>query len=156
MKIVPWRTSESKLPATFDIDDLWKSLWQNGDGELAIRLPELFRARRPFPAINIAETEDGFSITMDCPGMEEKDFQIARMGNQLVISGERRWEQEKKGKEFRQVESQYGRFERTVELPVNARTDPEGIEARYKRGVLTISVPKIERTPASKIPVHAG
>lgn len=156
MKIVPWRAaSESKLPATFEFEDLWKNLWQNANGELATRLPEVFRSR-PFPAINIAETEDSFSITMDCPGMEEKDFQVERMGNQLLISGERKWEQEKKNKEFRQLESQYGRFERTVELPMNARTDPAAITARYKQGVLTITVPKIEKTPAAKIPVHAG
>jgi HSP20 family protein len=155
MKIVPWRASESRLPSAFDIDGLWKSLWEEGNGEIASRLPELFRTR-PFPAINVAETEDSFCITMDCPGMEEKDFRVERMGSQLLISGERKWEQEKKGKEFRKVESQYGRFERTVELPMNARSDPDEIEARYTKGVLTITVPKLEKTPATRIPVQAG
>jgi HSP20 family protein len=93
---------------------------------------------------------------MDSPGLDQQDFEIETMGNQVLISGERKWEEAKKGKEFRRVESQYGKFERTVMLPENARIDPDKIDASYAKGVLTITVPKRERTPAAKIPVHAG
>lgn len=153
MNIIPWRRRE--FPSTFEWDDLWSRFWGDGNEGIASHLPEVFRAR-PFPAVNIAETEDSFCITIDCPGLEEEDFQIETMGNQLLISGERKWEEEKKGKEFRRVESQYGKFERTVQLPENARTEAEKVDASYTKGVLTITVPKLEKTPSSKIPVHAG
>lgn len=155
MNIIPWRRRESTLPADFDFDDLWSRFWGNGNDDFTSHLPAVFRTR-PFPAINVAETEDEFCITLDCPGLDEDDFEVETMGNQLLISGERKWEHEKKGKEFRRVESQYGKFERTVPLPDNARIETEAIDAAYKKGVLTITVPKLEKTPATKIPVHAG
>jgi len=154
MKIVPWQRSDSPITAESNVDDLWRRFWGNGGEGMTSQLPELFR-RRPVPAVNIAETEDTFCITMDCPGLEENDFEIQAMGKQLIISGERRWEEEKKGKEYRRVESQYGRFERTVQLPENAGTDPDKINASYKKGVLTVTVAKLEKTPAAKIRVRA-
>ena len=153
MNIIPWRRHES--PLTSDFHDLFGRFWGNGGENMVSHLPELFRSR-PFPAVNIAETEEGFCITMDCPGLEEKDFEIQAMGKQLIISGERKWEEEKQGREYRRVESQYGKFERTVQLPDNARTDADEIDASYKKGVLTVTVPKLKKTPAAKIPVHAG
>ena len=153
MNIIPWRRRESLMPG--DLDDFWNRFWTTGNGNAFDHLPEAFRTRA-FPAVNVAETEDGFTITVDCPGLDKKDFEIETMGNQILISGERKWEEEKKGKEFRRVESQYGKFERTVLLPENARIEPDKIDASYAKGVLTITMPKLERTPASKIPVHAG
>lgn len=153
MNIIPWRRPES--PLFPDLDEFWKGLWEEGNGGMANRLPEVFRTRR-FPAVNVAESEDMFSITLDCPGLEEKDIQVEVMGGMLVISGERKWEEEKKGKEFHRIESQFGKFERRIQLPENARVDPDEIDAAYKKGVLTITLPKLEKTPSSKITVHAG
>ena len=155
MNIIPWRNRESRTPASFDLEDLWNRLWGNGNEDFAGHLPEVFRSR-PFPAVNVAETEGSFVITMDCPGLDESDIQVETMGHQLVISGERRWSDEKEGKEYRRVESQFGKFQRAVQLPENARTEPAVIEASYKSGILTITVPKVEKTPSSTIPVRAG
>ena len=155
MNIIPWRRRESSLANHDGVDELWQRFWNNGGGPMLSHLPELFQ-NQPLPAINIAETEGTFSVTMDCPGLEEADFEVQTMGKQLIISGERKWEKEKQGKEYHRVESQYGRFERSVQLPENARTDPNEINASYNKGVLTVTVPKLEKTPAAKIPVHAG
>lgn len=153
MKMVPWRRRDSMLPFFSDFDELFTSPWTEPNGELTSHLPEVFQ-RKPFPALNIAETEDGFAITLDCPGLDEKDFQVEVMGRSLVISGERKWEKEKKGKEYRRVESQYGHFERTVRLPENARLEAGKVDATYKKGVLTVTVPKLEKTPTTKVEVH--
>ena len=102
-----------------------------------------------------AETEEAFVVTLDCPGMKDEDFEVQAMGNQLILTGERSWEKEKKGKEFHRVESQYGRFERTVQLPENAMTEDNGIDAHYAKGVLTVTVPKRAKTPTTKIPVKS-
>ena len=154
MNITPWRHRESALSLP-DFEDLFKGLWTGGEGGFASHLPAVFQERR-FAAVNVAETEDTFSVTLDCPGLEEKDIQVETMGGMLVISGERRWEEEKKGKEFHRVESQFGQFERRIQLPENASSDADEVEASYKKGVLTITVPKTEKTPAARIPVRAG
>ena len=153
MNIIPWNRRESLLPSTPDLESFFGRLLPNGERDLVSHLPKALGLGR-FPALNVAETEENFTVTVDCPGMTEEDFQIEAMGNQLMISGERKWEEEKLGKEFKRVESQYGMFERTVQLPENVRLEAETIDATYKKGVLTITVPKLERTPAAKIEVH--
>jgi HSP20 family protein len=154
MKLTPWRRPESSL-ALPDLEDFFKGLWGNGETPFASHLPEVFQ-RRAFPAVNVAETEGSYSITLDCPGLEEDEIQVEVMGGMLVISGERKWDEETKGKEFHRVESQFGEFERRIQLPENANPDADKIEASYKKGVLTIGIPKVEKTPTSKIPVHSG
>lgn len=151
MNIIPWHRRGTSLE-NLGVEDLFTGFFGNGEGSLKSHLPKVF-GEGFTPAVNIAETEDSFSITMDCPGLSEKDFKIEMMGRYLVISGERKWETEKKGKDFRRVESQYGRFQRNVELPNNVNTAAEDIKASYEKGVLEITVPKHERTPAATIPV---
>ena len=155
MNIIPWRRrGDSIVPFSSEMEHLWNRLWGDENGESFTSLPAAMR-QRPFPSVNIAETEDSIRITCDLPGLEESDIEVETMGNQLLITGERKWQDEKKGKEFHRIESQYGKFERAVMLPDNARTDPADIDAQYRKGVLTIRVPKLEKTPTKKIPVHA-
>jgi HSP20 family protein len=118
------------------------------------QLPEVFR-RPAFPPINLSENASTLTVTAELPGLDEEDLDVQVMGNQLVISGERKWEkEEKKDKEFHRVESQYGSFSRTVTLPVGLRLDKA--EATYDKGMLAIRFPKVEPTPAAKIKVKKG
>jgi len=151
MNIIPWRRRGETAPV---LEDFFQRFLDD-EGSLTSRLPELFRSNG-VPAVNVAETEDTYTITMDAPGLEEEDFEVQAMGNRLQISGERRWEEEETEKEFHRVESQYGKFSRTVTLPTNLVVEPELIEASYTKGVLTIYVPKKEKTPAAKIAVRPG
>jgi HSP20 family protein len=122
--------------------------------EFLTRLPEFLR-HETFPNVNIAETESAIEVTAELPGMDEKDIDVQVMGNLLVIAGERKWEEEKSSKEFHRVESGFGSFRREVPLPQGLKLDPEGISAQYKRGVLTICLPKLEPTPAARIPIQS-
>ena len=117
-------------------------------------LPEVSRAGA-FPPMNVAESEAHFTVYLELPGMDPKDVSIEVMGNQLEISGERKWEEEKEAKEFHRMESQYGRFERTLTLPENLRLDRASIDATYEKGILSIRIPKLQPTPAAKIPIKA-
>jgi HSP20 family protein len=157
MNIIPWRRGQTSPLAESDFfEDFFNRFWGgNGDSFFSRRLPEVFQTRSG-PAVNISESPDSFCVTVDCPGMTEKDIQVEAMGNSLLISGERRWEEEKEGKEYRRIESHYGRFQRSVALPENVRVEPGEVDATYHNGVLSIKIPKIERTPATKIEVHAG
>ena len=103
--------------------------------------------------MNVSESENHYLVMLELPGMDVKDVNIELMGNQLSVSGERKWEEDKKGKELHRVESQYGSFCRTVTLPENARMERESIEATFQKGILEIKIPKLEPTPAAKIPI---
>ena len=155
LTLKPWRQRNepvrSRRPT--DIDVLWSRLFDVplGLGELT-HLPEALR-RGSVPPLNLAETEKDYTLTLDLPGLDEDDFDIQLMGNHLVVSGERRWKDETNEKDFVRVESQYGSFTRTVELPEGFKTDPGRVQATYKKGVLRIVVPKSEPTPAAKIKV---
>jgi HSP20 family protein len=151
MNIIPWRKQEEPLALQSEFDDFWKNFTEPFDG-IRNRLPALFQTRA-YPALNVAETENHFTVSVELPGMDAKDINIELMGNQLNISGERKWEEEKKGKEFHRVESQYGRFARSLTLPENLKLDRESIEATFQKGILEIKVPKVEPTPAAKIPI---
>ncbi len=152
MKIVPWRKSDEMSTFRNEFDQLFDRFFEP---DFTTNLPATFRART-MPPVNVSETEKNWTLSFELPGLNEKDIQVQLMGNQLVVSGERKWEDEKKGKEFHRVESQYGSFQRAVALPDNARREPDSLVATYKKGILEITIPKTEPTPSAKIPVKAS
>lgn len=152
MKILPWRERPSPISLQSELEELMNRFPFK---DSASGLPEIF-GRRVVPPVNIAETEKSWCVSVELPGLHEKDIQVQLMGEQLLISGERKWEEEKRNKEYHTVESQYGSFERSIRLPANVRLDPENISATYKRGILEVTVPKLEPTPAAKIPVRSN
>jgi len=118
--------------------------------------PEVFRGEL-VPPMDVAETEKDLCVTLELPGLDEKDITVELMGNQLRVFGERKWEQdEKKKKDYHRVERRYGSFERVLALPDGLRLDRESISAVFKKGVLEIHVPKVEPTPSAKITVKPG
>jgi len=157
MSLIPWRSRQEgpvALQSPFEDfwkDDLFKRFWESMEAPRR-RLPAAFQARN-YPSMNVSESENHYLVSLELPGLDAKDVAIELMGNQLQISGERKWEEEKKGKEFHRVESQYGSFERSLTLPENARMDRESIEATFQKGMLEIKVPKVEPTPAAKIAI---
>jgi HSP20 family protein len=154
MKLLPTRRSSSPAALSDEFDDFFKGFTEPFFNGLRNRLPETFQART-FPPVNIGETEQVYTVSVELPGMETKDINIELMGNQLTISGERKWDEEKKGKEFHRVESQYGCFSRSLTLPENVRLDRDSIDATFQKGVLEIKIPKVEPTPVAKIAIKA-
>lgn len=96
------------------------------------------------PRVDISETENTMLVTAELPGMEEKDIQISLEDDALVISGEKKTDVEDKGKSFHRIERTYGSFQRVV--PLVSEVQAEKVEAVFKNGVLTVSLPK---TPAA-------
>ncbi|MDO9623815.1 MAG: Hsp20/alpha crystallin family protein [Pseudomonas sp.] len=92
------------------------------------------------PAVDIAEKEKSFEITVELPGMDEKNIEIKLSNGNLVIKGEKKEEIEEKKKDYYLSERHYGAFERIFNLPKGV--DAEKIEASFSKGVLTISMPK--------------
>jgi len=103
------------------------------------------------PAIDLQETDDAFIISAELPGMDKKDISIGFDNNQLTISGEKKSEKNLEEENFHRVERSYGKFQRSFELPGYVERDK--IEAEYKNGILTITVPKAEEAKPKQIEV---
>ena len=152
MKIVPWRTRQTPtVPFSTDAARLWGLLDQNWEPHL----PEVFR-RTEAPPIDLAESEKEFTARIELPGMEQDDIKVQLLSNQMIVSGEKRWEETNKDEDYYRVESQYGEFRRVIDLPDGLRLDPEGIEACYEKGVLSVRIPKAEGRSPTTIPVKSS
>jgi HSP20 family protein len=90
------------------------------------------------PDIEVKETNDSFTVTAELPGIDQKDLQVSLDDNVLTIRGEKR--QERHEQERHYTERTYGRFERRIALEREIQADK--IEARFKNGVLTVTLPK--------------
>ena len=157
MSLIPWATRRESPMTTespfegFWKDDFFKKFWESME-PVTSRLPAALQGRT-YPPMNVSESENHYLVSLELPGLDAKDINIDLMGNQLQISGERKWEEEKKGKEYHRVESQYGSFARTLTLPENSRLERDTIEATFQKGMLEIKIPKVEPTPAAKIAI---
>ena len=95
------------------------------------------------PGADVIETEKMYEIQLALPGMEKKDINIDVNEGVLTISGERKFENEDEGRNYFMVETHYGSFSRSFNLP--ELVDSSKIDAAYKNGILYIELPKDEK-----------
>ena len=109
-----------------------------------------------FPTADMVEGDRDYRITAELPGMSEKEIEIALTGDALTLKGEKREEHEEKGASRHVAERRYGAFQRTFALPEDA--DVEKVEAAFKNGVLTVTVPKRPdaKAPERRIAIRAA
>ncbi|ABK18537.1 Hsp20/alpha crystallin family protein [Syntrophobacter fumaroxidans] len=98
------------------------------------------------PMLDIAAGDKEYTITVELPGVDEKDVQLELQEDTLIIKGEKRQEKEEKDKNYYRMERSYGSFQRVLSLPEDA--EQEGINAAYKHGILTITIPRKARAVA--------
>jgi HSP20 family protein len=94
------------------------------------------------PAVNIREDEKNYSLEFAIPGIDKKDLKIDMKEDVLTISSEVKNETEEKKDGYKRKEFSYSAFSRSFYIPDNV--DREKIEANYKDGVLSVSLPKQE------------
>ena len=94
-----------------------------------------------WPSVEISDGEKKIKVTAEVPGLEEKDIEVLFNDGILSLRGEKRSETEDKDKQF--SERYYGRFERRI--PVGYEVKEDEIEARFRNGVLTVTLPKTEK-----------
>ena len=93
------------------------------------------------PDTDMSETEEAYLLTVDLPGLTKKDIEVSYGDNRVTISGERKEENEDKGRNWHKREYSYGSFYRVVDLP--ARVDGSKAKARFKKGMLKVTLPKL-------------
>ena len=91
--------------------------------------------------LDVSETDNEFTVTADLPGLEEKDINVEVSNNILRIGGEKKLDHEEKGKNFHRIERVSGSFDRSIQLP--SPINEENIQASFKNGVLTITLPRV-------------
>ncbi len=106
-----------------------------------------------WPALDVAEREDAVVVKADLPGMKSDEIDISVHDNMLTISGEKKESKEDKGEEYYHVERSYGSFRRELTLP--AGVDAEKVQASYRDGVLTVTLPKTEQAKPKRIQIKA-
>jgi len=110
-------------------------------------------ANRPWvPAVDIRETENELVLKADIPDMKFEDIDVRLENGTLTLRGERKFEEQKQEGGWHRVERSYGKFERVFTLPETV--NPEGVQAEYKNGVLTVTLPKKEIAKPRQIKVN--
>ncbi len=103
------------------------------------------------PSVDILEKDGNLILRAELPGMTEKEISLKLEGNTLTLKGERKMDSEDQKSNYHRVESFYGSFTRSFRLPDTV--DPEQINAEYKNGVLTITIPQRPEVRSREITV---
>jgi HSP20 family protein len=100
------------------------------------------------PRVDVVETEKEIKVSVELPGMEEKDIDVALTQHSLTISGEKRHEKKEKGHNYLRSERSYGAFKRSV--PLSSEVDAGKADAAFRNGVLTVTLPRKEKAETRK------
>lgn len=102
--------------------------------------------------MDLAETKDGLELTVELPGLEDKDVNVTVSDGVLTVSGEKKFESEEKDKNYHFVERGYGSFSRSIALPEGVKADQ--IKANLSKGVLKVTAPMPAKEAPKKIEVQ--
>ncbi len=103
------------------------------------------------PAVEISEDKNEVIVKADIPGLKREDLHVNLGDNVLTISGEREEEREKKENGYYYSERSYGRFSRSIQLPMDVKSDK--VSAHFKDGVLDIRLPKTEQAKQREVTI---
>jgi HSP20 family protein len=135
-----------EFPSLFDFAD-----------DMSLRADEILRSWFPaipaaeqFPALNLSEDKDEFIVTAELPGMSEKDVTIDYCDGVLTIKGVKVREEKKEenDRKYYMWERRFGSFQRA--LPFPGGINEEKISAKFKNGVLTVHLPKVEEVKTKR------
>lgn len=142
--IIPWKKEERSPALGRENGDPFSQLQRriNGmfDDFLGRSFSDLGNGREFLPQVEVTETAKEIKITAELPGLDEKDVDVSVLDNMLSIKGEKIQEKEEEEHGSHYSERSFGAFHRTIALPQGI--DTEKVKARFKKGVLKITIPK--------------
>jgi HSP20 family protein len=100
------------------------------------------------PTLDLGANDKEYTVTVEIPGVDEKDVKLEIVNDTLSIHGEKKQEIEEKEKNYYRMERSYGSFQRMLSLPEDA--DQDGVKAIFKNGVLTVTLPR-KSVPKSQV-----
>ena len=143
-RLILWKNQEINRFRK-DMDRLFERVWD----DFGMRRMSL--TAKEYPVIDFLESDDTLTITAEIPGMNPEDFDISITDNVLTIEGEMKKEVMDEEDNYHRMERNYGFFSRTIELP--CKVSVEDINATYKKGLLSIVLPKCEPDACQEIRV---
>jgi len=155
MAIVPWRKREDWDPFR-ELENLQQNMNKLFNSSLS-RWPEtaksVFSGFDWAPSVDVEDKKDKIVVKAELPGMDKNDVKITLEDDALIISGEKKHEEEKDDKEkgYYHRECSYGSFKRLIEIP--SAIDKSKVDASYKNGVLKIILPKTEEAKPKQIDI---
>lgn len=111
-------------------------------------------ARNWAPVLDMFETKDDLVLNFELPGVNEKDVSLSITGDLLTVRGERTFARDSKDENAHHIERVYGKFERSVQLPMPVQA--ERVKATYRDGVLEVKLPKAEEVKPKAIKIDIG
>jgi len=141
--LFPERRDDPMLQLHRDIDHLFDRFFEGFRSPLLTGWPTV-----PFfegtgllkPKVDLSASEQEYHLTVEIPGVSEKDIRLDLSGNIMTIQGEKKQEKEEKEKGYYRMERRYGAFQRVLSLPEDV--DQEAIRASFKHGVLSVTMPR--------------
>jgi HSP20 family protein len=124
-------------------DDFGIGTWRSPFRSSFFDMDPFRRAKAAFsgmPAVDVTETEKGYKVVAELPGMDEKNIEVKIANGMLTIKGEKQEEKEEEKQDYYVRERSFGSFERT--FPVPDGVDLDKVDASFKKGVLTVTLPK--------------
>ncbi len=104
------------------------------------------------PRVELRETDKGYSVRAEIPGISESDVNVTLRENNLILEGEKKTETRKEERGHYFSEFSYGSFYRSI--PLEEEVNPDKVKATYKNGILNVELEKIEGSFGSKrIPI---
>ena len=147
--LVRWKPMDEVIPRSFfrsfwdtDMDDVFESFFE----------PSALKKFNWAPKVESYRKNGTYVVKADLPGVEAKDIQVTLENGCLTIKGERKVDKEVKEKKVERREVFYGSFERCIPVPEGLK--PEGVKAKYRDGVLEVTVPVEKKNPPKKIDVE--
>lgn len=150
MAIVRWEPFRD-LVSTQDrfnrlFNDTFSRVFGEGEGEAGVQTWN--------PAVDIIENEQNLVLKAELPGVNPKDIEVRVEDGTLYLKGERKLEKEAREENYHRIERSYGSFTRSFTLPASVNTDQ--VQANYKDGVLTLTLPKREEAKPKTIKVQVS
>jgi HSP20 family protein len=154
-KLLPWKWGKKNVPIRRedalpdyapvfslqqDMNRLFDNFFQSFENRLLSPFGEMTGSGVFNPSIDITESERDLKVTVELPGLSDKDIDLSMTNNTLSIKGEKREEKEEETSGYYRMERSYGSFFRSIPLPCGIEKDK--VDATFKNGVLTISLPK--------------
>jgi HSP20 family protein len=149
--LIPWKKRDREM-VNFrkDFDDFFDRFFS----EPAFSIPKLFSEKNWYPSVDVSEGKRDIIVKAEIPGVDKEGIDISLDGRLLTICGEKKQEKEESDEHYHRVESSFGLYKRTIELP--ADVDESKVVAKYKNGVLKIKLKKATEAETKKIKIKTG
>lgn len=146
MELAPWKPFGQLSTLRGDVDNLWNQFFNR------VPFPG-YVAQEWLPTVDVSETKDKLLVKAELPGVDKKDVTVSISGDLLTIKGEKKKEEEEKDEHLYCMERYCGSFQRVLQLPANVKSDK--VKATFDKGVLNVTLPKVEEARQKEIDIES-